>query len=314
MLASPALGIKPGYSYTVGFDAYCTGAPRTLNVDVYNGTIDTAGSAVTLTNTSTHYSFTESNSDASMPSAWLRVFCTTQGSDVVVSNVKVAIGAKDTAWCDNVITKANISTFMQAAAIGLAFIDTASIGQLSALSAYLGAVDIGPNGHIASGQTDYNVGNGLWIGGSNAPRMSMRTANGNTFLCDPANNVLSMNGGTVYGTVISGGMVSGTTSLPKPSVTGTGPITSTGANGNRSWNLSVSASGGSGTFTYSWVFGGGTDSVFRMSGNTSSSAVTVSVSGTNNEYYALCICVVTDSNGLSSYFSVSIDARFGTPV
>jgi hypothetical protein len=156
MAATSAIGIPQGAYYTVSFDAYCTGAARTLVVDLYNGTVDTTGITQTLTNTSTRYSFTESISDASSPSAYLRVFCTATGSDVVVSNIKVEYGVKATPWCDNMITPANASTFIAngaiqhahigSAAIDLANINTASIGNLSAISATIGTLRTASSG------------------------------------------------------------------------------------------------------------------------------------------------------------------------
>src|SRR5450830_275264 len=228
-ITTGAIGIPANSWYTVSFDAYCTSTSRTLNVDVYGGGIDSVGTSVALTNMATRYTFTEQMPNSgSATSAVLRVFCVSGGSDAVVSNVKVEFGLKDTAWCDNVITKQNVTTFIQGAAIGLALIDTASIGQLSALSAYLGTVDIGPSGHIASGQTDYNVGNGVWIGGSNAPRMSMRTANGATFLCDPGNNVLTLSNATIASPTTTGLIISDQITLATISDV-SGGIAATGA-------------------------------------------------------------------------------------
>jgi hypothetical protein len=137
MGSSPALNIPAGSTFTVSFDAYCTGAASTLVADVYNGTIDTAGIAKTLTNTLQHYVYTDSVAHASSPTAWLRVFSSSPASNIVVTNIKVEIGPKDTPWCDDIITSANVSTFIAAAAIG-----TAQIAQAAITSALIGDAQI----------------------------------------------------------------------------------------------------------------------------------------------------------------------------
>ena len=69
----------------------------------------------------------------------------------------------------NPITDANVSTYIASAAIGLAHIDTASIGNLSALSAALGTITSGnitlnTTSSIKGGQTAYNTGTGFFLG------------------------------------------------------------------------------------------------------------------------------------------------------
>jgi len=66
-----------------------------------------------------------------------------------------------------VITAENASTFIMAAAIKLAMIDKASIGNLQALTAYLGNVEIGPGGSLRQGMTDFLVGKGFFLGERN---------------------------------------------------------------------------------------------------------------------------------------------------
>lgn len=61
-------------------------------------------------------------------------------------------------------TAANISTYIANAAIGLAQINTASIGSLSALTANVGTLTMDATGYIGGGQTAYNTGTGFFLG------------------------------------------------------------------------------------------------------------------------------------------------------
>lgn len=86
------------------------------------------------------------------------------------------------------ISASNISTYMSAAAIDLAYINTASIGSLSAITANLGSVDIATSGYLRSGQTAYDTGTGFWMGlDGGVPKMSLGSStkgifwNGTTF-------------------------------------------------------------------------------------------------------------------------------------
>jgi hypothetical protein len=190
------VSVPQNYPYTVSFDAYCTGASSSLVVDVVgpNG-IDTDGIVVNLTGTFTRYSFTESINNPSSTQCTLRAFSTTSGSDIIVTNVKFELGVKVTPWCDNVITKANASTYIRAAAIGLAFIDTASIGTLSALSALLGSARIGPGGSLSEGQTAFDTGDGFWFEGAgqgHGARASIGSSTGSKIVMDPANGIFKL--------------------------------------------------------------------------------------------------------------------------
>ena len=64
----------------------------------------------------------------------------------------------------NQITSANVSSYIASAAINLANINVASINTLAALSSVLGTVDIVTGGYLRSGQTDWSVGSGFWLG------------------------------------------------------------------------------------------------------------------------------------------------------
>jgi len=76
------------------------------------------------------------------------------------------------AWSDgarqHTINAGNVSTYIASAAIGIAHINTATIGSLSALSANMGAVTIDTTGHVKGGQTAYATGTGFFLGYSGA--------------------------------------------------------------------------------------------------------------------------------------------------
>lgn len=150
---SAAVGIQPNVYYTVSFDAHCYNGNRDINVDLYGTNVDTAGIYVPLTGTPTRYSFTEVITAAEAPLARLRVFGGGAGGasssgTAEIYNIKVETGTKQTHWTDNIITPANASTFIQNLAVSnaqianlavsLAKIDTATINNLSALSATIG--------------------------------------------------------------------------------------------------------------------------------------------------------------------------------
>jgi hypothetical protein len=98
------------------------------------------------------------------------------------------------------ITAANISTYINTAAISLAYINTASITNLAALSATMGALTIGSGGHIAQGQSNYNTGTGFWLGdNSGTPMMSIGASGGNSFTWDGTTLTVV---GSINGTVV----------------------------------------------------------------------------------------------------------------
>jgi hypothetical protein len=85
----------------------------------------------------------------------------------------------------NSITASNIGTYIATAAIDIAYIKTASITNLAALSAVLGSVAIGASGNIRQGQTAYNVGTGFWIGDvAGTPKLSIGASGGNSITWD----------------------------------------------------------------------------------------------------------------------------------
>lgn len=92
-----------------------------------------------------------------------------------------------------------------------------SVTSLNAITATTGALTvndlltISTGGALSFGQTAYNTGTGGWIQGGATPKISLKTANGSTFLCDPANNVLSFNGANVTGSTVTSSTIDGST-------------------------------------------------------------------------------------------------------
>lgn len=200
---SPALGIPANAAYTVSFDAYCTGVTRTLVSDVYvDGGFDSNGITVALTNTLTRYKYTEfAPNVGNSASARLRLFSIgTGGSEIVIANIKVELGSTMTPWCDSVITPFNADVRMSSASIKLAHIDRASIGNLSALVAYLGNVELGTGGAIRQGQWAYDQGVGGFFGadGNGNPALSLRSASGKFLRMNPANDQFETSGQKLF--------------------------------------------------------------------------------------------------------------------
>ena len=142
--------------------------------------------------------------------------------------------------------KSNISTFIEAAAIGLALIDKASINSLAALSAYLGTVDIAEGGALRMKATAYNSDPGLWIGLINGvPKMSMVAPSGSKILFDPsaAQQIQLVNVGVAQSPL--------NVSI---STTGGNLTTSYSRNASAASTVAgyVNVADGSGNYTYSW--------------------------------------------------------------
>jgi len=192
---SPPMGIPAGAVYTVSFDAYCINGTRQLNADVYAGPgFDSNGIGPTIDATMRHYKFTETapnNADA--PLARLRLAAGPASSGtIIIANVKVELGAKDTAWSDDIVTTANAK-------------NRVFIPYLAALSGFFGSVELGTGGALWSGQPDYDVGNGLRLGTDAAgnPYLSMRSASGKYLRIRPSTDTFEFNGVTLNGTRIS---------------------------------------------------------------------------------------------------------------
>lgn len=158
---SGPLRIPVNAYYTVSFDVYCnSNSGRALNVDVAGTGVDSNGISLVPTTTMTRYKFSEQMPAGTNGDASLRMFTVAPGGDVfIISNIKVELGNTMTPWCDSVITKANASTYIQYASLDIAYIDKATIADLSALNAYTGTLHVGGGGICVGDYTGYS-----WVG------------------------------------------------------------------------------------------------------------------------------------------------------
>ncbi len=196
-------------------------------------------------------------------------------------------------------------------------------GKLVGPSGHFGVVTIGEGGSLSSGQTSFGVGVGFWIQGGTTPKLSLGTA-GASLLCDPANNVLSFNGGMINGTpaaTIVVNAASGATAAIKL----TTPITGRGAgsamttlyasrNGSGILNMGTRTAvgtGGVGPYTYEWSVDG--DEAIVISGGKFLATVSLRSTGgtTYDTWYAVARCKILDaSSNLSGVDSVDLVAEY----
>jgi hypothetical protein len=206
-------------------------------------------------------------------------------------------------------TGANVGTYFAAATIGLAQINTATINNLSAVSATTGTLTIDPTGHIRNGQTAWDTGgNGYWLGnqavsfrsGSSFLRIS---GGGGVEMSLPSNKLTLTNILTVS--------VSGPSSV-QGFGTGTGEVALGSA--------TPTASGGTPPYTYRWsvagvyVDAGGSPDGRNGGGiTTAGNTAFLWARGVNNcDVEVTAEVVVTDANGLTAYGGASVRAVFGT--
>jgi hypothetical protein len=309
-IETASVGIPQNATYTISFDAYSQNVARDLVVDLYGPNVDTPGLNVTVPTSWKRFTFTESMTHPDAPKARMRMFAPNAGqaNAIIIANVKLEIGTKATPWCDNVITKENVTTFIQAAAIGLALIDRASIGNLAALVAYLGNVEIGPGGALRQGQTGYDEGIGAFLGadGNGNPALSLRSASGKYLRINPANDQFEFNGPKLnnpdFGADSRAAWI---TSSPTDSFTHPRNVVN-GYCGTHTAHISNPVNP-----TYSWsIFDGYPQAQFTLSGTTEPGA-TVRVTGTGaasgDEVSCTATCVISDG-GVTKTISIEIFA------
>lgn len=293
---SNLLNIPANAVYTVSFDAYVDSGTKAVSVNVYGTGIDSVGAYETLTTAIKRYRFTETMpNNANAPGCKLRVYSGSGAGNIVVSNIKVELGASDTSWNDSVITKQNASTFIQDAALGLALIDRATIVNLSALVAFLGDCQLGIGGALWAGQTAYDTGNGLRLGTNAAddPYFSMRAAGGKFVRIRPATDTFEFNA----------------VSLVSPSITGginLAPITEIYSNPTgpaiRTVTRTASVSNARGTIRYQWRFAESPDEPgAQITDGANSQTVTLRCLGKSagTQASGVLYCDVIDDNGMS---------------
>lgn len=214
-------------------------------------------------------------------------------SGILNSNITLSgLGARAMALIDY-ITAAAASTYIQAAAITLAHINTASIGTLSALSSFLGAVEIAVGGYLRSGQTAWSTGSGFWLGwvGSGPGEPGLSIGSSSAYLRYKPSTGLELKLDGMSASISTAGIYS--------NVSNGGP---------RDYGYcTASVSGGTGPYSYSWSLIEATyDNGFVSEAPAS---VYMTSSGTNQAYFrgvssnayvtVYAECLITDSNGRS---------------
>lgn len=215
------------------------------------------------------------------------------------------------------INPGNVTTYISGAAIGLANINTASIGTLSALSADMGTVTAGTltlnsSGHIKSGQTDFNIGTGFWLGlASGTPKFSIGNPSGENMVWDGAHLTLTDPTFQPFTASITGG-----------------DLTVSVWYGTQDYgSRKVEVSGGKAPYSYFWVVVNGAmtsswkfyDSYLRVitelaisqvwpAGGSNAATVTLRGSGFTFTNRARVGCFVSDANGRVTFATFLLTA------
>ena len=215
------------------------------------------------------------------------------------------------------INPGNVTTYISGAAIGLANINTASIGTLSALSADMGTVTAGTltlnsSGHIKSGQTDFNTGTGFWLGlASGTPKFSIGNPSGENMVWDGAHLTLTDPTFQPFTASITGG-----------------DLTVSVWYGTQDYgSRKVEVSGGKAPYSYFWVVVNGAmtsswkfyDSYLRVitelaisqvwpAGGSNAATVTLRGSGFTFTNRARVGCFVSDANGRVTFATFLLTA------
>lgn len=246
-------------------------------------------------------------------------------SDITAQKTAAAIAGQGAFATLSQITNANISTYIASAAIELAQIKVASIGSLSALSANLGtvtagtmaagtifagalsavtgnigAIEVATTGHVRGGSTDYDTGNGFFIGYSGGAYKASFKNGSNYWRFNGAKVEVSMDSNDLALEAFTAAIGSGDLIV-------SGVPHGTQAYGSR--GVSVT-SGGKAPYTYSWVLsplGTSGSSVF-ISDGASSSTCYFSGSGDGQTNVCRATCLVGDANGRLTMASVTIAA------
>lgn len=205
---------------------------------------------------------------------------------------------------NNPITSGNIGVYMSSAAIGLAYINTASITSLSALSAEMGNVVVSTSGSIRSGQSAFNTGIGWWLGTvAGHPKFSIGNPAGSYLTYDESTGQLTLNGAVTSNPILPAFSVS----IPA------GDLSTSVSNGNVvAGTRTAAVVGGTAPLIYNWTVsvlddntGLPTSAVYISSGGTTDT-ITIKASGVNSTYAGGAFCTVTDATGRTIQTNVSI--------
>lgn len=293
--------------------AYIRGQLVASQIDTTNLTIkDGAGTVIFGAGTALDYSRIIADS------RWLNsnVSISSGGALSGAGGGTVTIGGLDSTVVRsaNPITSANVTTYIGNAAINLLQVNTGSFATLSALSSYLGTVEIATGGYLRSGQTAWSTGNGFWLGwiGSGPGEPGFSIGSSAAYLRYRPSTGLELKLDTFTVTFDSGSF-------------------STGYTGNGSHHIGVltaSPNGGVSPYTYSWQVLSGADTVSPSPDKfTASRGAVVSdnkfdlyinsaaAAGAQVTQYATQTCTITDANGRTAGGSVTVTVLWngGTP-
>ena len=179
--------------------------------------------------------------------------------------------------------------------------DLINVDRVSAVSATLGDVILGPDGALRQGTNAYNTGSGIFIGApGGAPKFFVGTAGGANMRYSPEEGLridqASLESYTAWLTGSAGG------SYP---------------NGSAGYGfLKANVSGGKAPYTYRWTLT--LETKTGSAGNmviseTTSQTASFSGSGTNATLTYTVTCAVTDGNQRTIVLGTSINANHGTP-
>ncbi|GAA0436825.1 hypothetical protein ACFOY5_10660 [Massilia aurea] len=179
--------------------------------------------------------------------------------------------------------------------------DLINVDRVSAVSAILGDVLLGPDGALHQGSNAYNTGSGIFIGApGGAPKFFVGTAGGANMRYSPEEGLridqASLESYTAWLTGSAGG------SYP---------------NGSAGYGfLKANVSGGKAPYTYRWTLT--LETKTGSAGNmviseTTSQSASFSGSGTNATLTYTVTCAVTDGNQRTIVLGTSINANHGTP-
>ena len=197
-------------------------------------------------------------------------------------------------------SQATWDVVMSSAFIRLAHINTATITNLSALSAFMGSVQIGAGGNVRQGMTAYATGTGFWLGDdAGTPKFSIGSSAQFVRWTGSALEV-KLNAVSLSATTPSGGSFA----LSSTIVRALGSST-------------VTASGGTPPYSYQWslVAAQSEPPNTGLGLGISASGASCTFNGGSNFNSAQTViaqCVVTDSNGLSATIQRSASGFFGS--
>lgn len=252
------------------------------------------------------------NSNISMTISSGGVLSATGGPSVSGTVTLSGLGAGAMATI-NQITSSNVSTYIASAAINLANINVASIGTLSALSSYLGTVEIATGGYLRSGQTAWSTGSGFWLGwvGSGPGEAGFSIGDSGAYLRYKPSTGLELKLNTFSYSL------------------NTSTTVSVSGNGSKSLGVvTATVSGGVSPYTYAWTVLSQSDqtpekyTAWRNTAGSSANtcdlyASSAALSSFGNTQYLTVSCTVTDANGrvasLTSGGGTNVYWNGGTP-